>query len=53
LYVDDPPLCLHASKISFVHPLTKQPVTFTAPAPVWAGISCGAAADNRAFSKSL
>ena len=46
LSVDDPPLCLHAWKISFVHPLTKQPATFIAPAPAWAGISCGAAADT-------
>lgn len=35
LHVDDPPLCLHAWKISFTHPLTKHPVTFTAPAPSW------------------
>jgi UPF0176 protein len=35
LSMEDPPLCLHAGKISFTHPLTKQRVTFTAPAPPW------------------
>ena len=28
-----PPLCLHAWRIRFVHPLTRQPAEFTAPAP--------------------
>jgi RluA family pseudouridine synthase len=37
LRVDDPPLCLHAWKISFTHPLTRQPAEFTAPPPSWAG----------------
>jgi RluA family pseudouridine synthase len=37
LSVDDPPLCLHAWKIKFIHPLSNQPVTFTAPPPLWAG----------------
>ncbi len=37
LHVDDPPLCLHAWKISFAHPQTKQHMNFTAPAPMWAG----------------
>jgi len=36
LRVDDPPLCLHAWKISFRHPLTKQRVEFVAPPPAWA-----------------
>ena len=36
LRVGDPPLCLHAWKISFTHPLTRQPVEFTAPPPSWA-----------------
>jgi UPF0176 protein len=36
LAVDDAPLCLHAWKISFTHPLTKQPVEFSAPPPSWA-----------------
>jgi 23S rRNA pseudouridine1911/1915/1917 synthase len=37
LAVDDPPLCLHAWRISFRHPLDKQSVTFTAPPPSWVG----------------
>jgi len=36
LSVDDPPLCLHAWKISFIHPLTKKTVEFSAPRPAWA-----------------
>jgi RluA family pseudouridine synthase len=28
-----PPLCLHAWQIKFIHPLTRQPVEFTAPPP--------------------
>ena len=36
LSVSDAPLCLHAWKIGFRHPLTRQPVAFTAPAPDWA-----------------
>lgn len=31
----DPPLCLHAQRISFIHPLTKERVTFECPAPSW------------------
>jgi UPF0176 protein len=34
----DPPLCLHANRISFLHPLTKERVTFACPAPAWAEI---------------
>ena len=33
--VTDPPLCLHALRISFWHPLTQERVTFECPAPVW------------------
>ncbi len=33
LRVGDPPLCLHAWRISFVHPMSHQPVEFTAPPP--------------------
>jgi RluA family pseudouridine synthase len=29
----DPPLCLHAWRIKFNHPLTRQPAEFTAPPP--------------------
>jgi RluA family pseudouridine synthase len=35
LQVGDPPLCLHAWHIKFIHPLTRQPAEFTAPAPVY------------------
>ncbi|HEY4311324.1 MAG TPA: sulfurtransferase [Pirellulales bacterium] len=35
--VTDLPLCLHALRISFVHPVTKERVTFESPAPAWAG----------------
>ena len=34
--VDEPPLCLHSRSISFVHPESKEPVTFEAPLPGWA-----------------
>jgi len=33
--ITDPPLCLHAQRISFVHPLTKERVTFACPVPAW------------------
>ncbi len=36
LRVDDPPLCLHAWKVSFLHPQTKLRMEFTAPPPAWA-----------------
>ncbi len=35
LSMDDPPLCLHAWRIKFVHPMSQQPVEFTAPPPAW------------------
>jgi RluA family pseudouridine synthase len=35
LRVDDPPLCLHAWKIAFTHPLTHQRMEFSAPRPAW------------------
>ena len=31
----DPPLCLHAWKISFPHPYNNTPLNFTAPLPSW------------------
>lgn len=31
----DPPLCLHAWKLTFRHPLTKEAMSFEATAPVW------------------
>jgi 23S rRNA-/tRNA-specific pseudouridylate synthase len=36
LAVGDLPLCLHAWQIKFVHPMSKQPMSFTAPPPDWA-----------------
>ena len=31
----DSPLCLHAWKLTFRHPLTKEATTFEAPTPAW------------------
>jgi 23S rRNA-/tRNA-specific pseudouridylate synthase len=39
LDVDAPPLCLHAWRIGFRHPLDQKAVTFTAPPPAWAAPS--------------
>lgn len=36
LAVGDPPLCLHAARAKFLHPLSLEPVEFTAPLPAWA-----------------
>jgi 23S rRNA-/tRNA-specific pseudouridylate synthase len=36
LALDDPPLCLHAWRIAFTHPLTGERVSFEAPLPDWA-----------------
>ena len=33
--VDDPPLCLHAHRISFDHPTTGERLTFETPFPDW------------------
>ena len=41
LDVDAPPLCLHAWRIGFRHPLDQKTVTFTAPPPAWAAPSEG------------
>jgi RluA family pseudouridine synthase len=35
LALDAPPLCLHASSITLMHPVTKAQVQFTAPLPDW------------------
>ena len=35
------PMCLHALKISFLHPLRAERVSFSAPAPVWASLDQG------------
>jgi len=32
----DPPLCLHAAEVRFLHPMSLEPIEFTAPVPVWA-----------------
>jgi RluA family pseudouridine synthase len=34
--VVDPPLCLHAARLTLTHPLTRDRQTFTAPPPEWA-----------------
>jgi 23S rRNA-/tRNA-specific pseudouridylate synthase len=34
--VADPSLCLHACRISFLHPLTREQVRFECAAPAWA-----------------
>ena len=34
--VGDPPLCLHAAWVRFLHPLSLKPIEFTAPMPTWA-----------------
>ncbi len=34
----DPPLCLHARRITFNHPLTHERATFESPLPSWAEI---------------
>jgi len=36
LAVGDPPLCLHAARVKFLHPLSLEPIEFTAPLPAWA-----------------
>jgi RluA family pseudouridine synthase len=36
LAVDDPPLCLHAARAGFLHPLNGEPAEFSAPLPAWA-----------------
>ena len=36
LAVGDPPLCLQAARVGFIHPLTGEPAEFNAPLPGWA-----------------
>ncbi len=36
LAVGDPPLCLHAVRATFQHPLRLEPCEFSAPPPAWA-----------------
>lgn len=35
LGLTDPPLCLHAAALQFVHPVTRQRVEYRAPLPAW------------------
>jgi UPF0176 protein len=35
---DDPPLCLHAQRIEFVHPVSGEPVRFESRPPQWGGM---------------
>ncbi|MEO1085991.1 MAG: RluA family pseudouridine synthase, partial [Acidobacteriota bacterium] len=37
--VGDPPLCLHARRLTFTHPKTRRRVTFEADAPAWSRVS--------------
>ncbi|RMF44850.1 MAG: pseudouridine synthase [Planctomycetota bacterium] len=32
---DDPPMCLHAAKLAFRHPLDDRPLSLCSPAPPW------------------
>lgn len=36
-HISDPPLCLHALRIQFRHPLTRTMIAFEATPPAWAG----------------
>ncbi|MBI1246512.1 sulfurtransferase [bacterium] len=36
LGIEEPPMCLHAWEVRFLHPQTAEMVTFQAPAPAWA-----------------
>ncbi len=36
LDVEEPPLCLHALRIDFAHPVSGEAMSFTAPLPAWA-----------------
>ncbi|QEL18934.1 oxygen-dependent tRNA uridine(34) hydroxylase TrhO [Limnoglobus roseus] len=36
LAVGDPPLCLHAARLTFTHPVTNERVSYEATAPSWA-----------------
>jgi RluA family pseudouridine synthase len=42
--ISAPPLCLHAQRLSFIHPLTRQRVTFECRAPLWSE-TCETASD--------
>jgi UPF0176 protein len=36
LDIDEAPMCLHAWRLTIVHPSSRQSMTFEAPAPLWA-----------------
>ena len=36
LGIEDPPMCLHASRLSFKHPSTSEPLTIETANPDWA-----------------
>jgi len=38
LAIDDAPLCLHAWKVTLMHPTKHVEITFSAPAPEWAAL---------------
>ena len=38
LGITDPPLCLHAWKLRFTHPVNEIPASFCAPPPPWASL---------------
>jgi RluA family pseudouridine synthase len=37
LTLDDPPMCLHAWKLEFIHPISSEGVKFAAVLPAWTG----------------
>ncbi len=39
LGLTDPPLCLHAWRIQFVHPMSEQRTEFVAPRPAWSVVA--------------
>ncbi|GAB4164509.1 MAG: hypothetical protein Fur0032_00500 [Terrimicrobiaceae bacterium] len=51
--LQDPPLCLHAWRITFLHPLNRQPVTFEAEPPEWARCSGLPSGHNQILMESL
>ncbi len=40
-HIADPPLCLHAQRITLLHPLTNERVSFECPAPEWSKTGVG------------
>ena len=52
LTVTDPPLCLHATKLAFQHPLREVPVSFESPLPEWSQDSRHSKAEDVAHDDS-